>query len=176
MIKTKYTPEKDLSSKKIPKILLLDIETSPALGYVWKKWDTNVIEFKDSWYILSYAYKWYGEKNKPKAVSLPDFKNYSKNKSCDLDLCKSLHSLLEQADIVVAHNGDAFDIKKINARFLINKMLPPRPYLAVDTLKILRRKFGFMSNKLNDIGIDLGIGKKLPATATAIHYLLPSPD
>ena len=53
MIKTKYTPEKDLSSKKIPKILLLDIETSPALGYVWKKWDTNVIEFKDSWYILS---------------------------------------------------------------------------------------------------------------------------
>lgn len=153
--------------EKTPKILFLDIEISPALGYVWGKWETNVIEFKDTWYILSYAYKWYGDKTPPKAVSLPDFKGYSKNKSSDLNLCKSLHKLLEEADIVVAHNGDAFDVKKINARFLINKLLPPKPYATVDTLKILRRKFGFMSNKLNDIGIDLGVGKKLPNSGFA---------
>ena len=29
------------------KILFLDIETAPSLGWVWGKWQQNVIDFKE---------------------------------------------------------------------------------------------------------------------------------
>jgi len=143
------------------KVLLIDIETAPALGYVWGKWQQDVIQFERPWFILCYAYKWLDEKT-IKSVALPDFPGYKKNRHDDKKLVESLHKLLEQADVVIAHNGDAFDIKKINSRLLVHKLPPPKPFATVDTLKILRRRFGFLSNRLNDIGIDLGVGKKAP--------------
>ena len=69
--------------------------------------------------------------------------------------------LLNEADIIVGHNIDQFDIKKLNTRFLMHKMDPPSPYKTVDTLKIARRHFAFTSNKLNDLGEMLGLGKKI---------------
>jgi hypothetical protein len=36
----------------------LRLETAPNLGYVWGKWEQNVIDFKKSWYVLSFAVLW----------------------------------------------------------------------------------------------------------------------
>ena len=45
-----------------PKILLFDIETAPALAWVWAQFDTSVIATEQDWYMLCFAYKWLDEK------------------------------------------------------------------------------------------------------------------
>lgn len=145
------------------KILFLDIETAPSLGWVWGKWQQNVIDFKRDWYMLSFAYKWAHE-DQVHTVGLIDFKSYNRDIENDKRLLKKLWALLNEADIVVAHNGDSFDLPKINTRFLTHKLPPPSPYKTVDTLKIARKVFAFDSNKLDDLGRYLGVGRKIPNT------------
>lgn len=142
-----------------PKILLWDIENTPALGYSWQKYDTNIISFKEDWYILSFAYKWLGQKT-THVVGLNDFPNYKRNKRDDKQLCLVLRDLLDEADVTIAHNGDAFDMRKANARFLINGIDLPSPSRQIDTLRIARRVAMFTSNKLGDLGESLGLGGK----------------
>lgn len=142
------------------RILLWDIETSPSLGWVWEKWDTNVLSFEADWYILSVAWKWLGEKT-VHAVGLPDFPtSYKRNPTSDKALCGVIHGLLSEADIVVAHNGNKFDQPKARARLLVNGFDPPQPFREVDTLKVARRHFNFTSNSLNDLCTQLGLGTK----------------
>lgn len=145
------------------KILLFDIETSPTLGYTWGIWEQNVIETKENWYVLSFAAKWYGKKEIT-VRGLNDYKGYKKAMSDDRALLEDLHDMMADADVLVAHNGDAFDIKKVNARFAIHRMKPPEPYKSIDTLKIARRHFKFDSNKLDAVGQVLGVGRKMPHT------------
>lgn len=146
------------------KIALLDIETAPNLGWVWGMWEQNVIDFKKSWYMLSFSVKWLGDK-RGKTYALPDFgPQYNKDPECDKALVKELWKVLDEADIVIAHNGDAFDIKKSNARFIAHNLPPPRPFKTIDTLKIARRHFKFDSNKLDNLGQYLGVGRKMPHT------------
>lgn len=145
------------------KIAFVDIETAPSLGWIWGKWEQNVIDFKTDWYILSYAVKWVGEK-RVKTYGLCDYSDYQKDKENDEALVNDLWKVFDEADILIAHNGDSFDIRKSNSRFLIHKLPPPSPYKTVDTLKIARRAFKFDSNKLDDLGRYLGIGRKVPHT------------
>lgn len=142
-----------------PKILLVDLETAPSLGFVWGKWEQNVIQFKEDWYILCYAYKWLGEK-KIYINALPDYNGYKKQSTNDKHLVKDLWRLFDEADFIIAHHGDGFDIKKSNARFIFHGMQPPSPYKSIDTLKVARRHFKFDSNKLDDLAQYLKIGKK----------------
>lgn len=151
------------------KILLFDIETMANLAWVWGKYDQNVIKFEQEWYMLTFAYKWFGDK-KAKALTLPDFKLYKKDSKSDLELSKALWNLLDEADIVVGHNSDKFDLKKANARFIHHDLAPPTPYKSIDTLKIARRYFKFNSNKLDDLGENLEIGRKLPHTGFSLWY------
>lgn len=141
------------------KILLIDIETAPILGYAWAKYDTSLIDIVESFYILSFAYKWLGT-NEIIVRSLPDYKDYKPGGS-DKALMQDLYKLLDEADIVVAHNGTSFDIKKINARLLVHGLPPPSTFKIVDTLRIARKHFKFDSNTLNDLGQLLGVGKKI---------------
>ena len=119
--------------------------------------------------MLSFAVKWLGEK-KIHTYALPDFKGYSRNKECDKALVKELWKVFDTADILVGHNSKAFDVKKANARFLVNGLLPPSPYKQIDTLQIARSRFKFGSNKLNDLGVALGVGKKLPHTGAHLWF------
>jgi DNA polymerase elongation subunit (family B) len=149
------------------KIALLDIETAPNLGWVWGKWEQNVIDFKEYWYMLSFSTKWLGEKE-TKTYKLPDFRGYASHKEDDSKLVTKLWGVLDEADIIIAHNGDKFDIKKSNARFISHGLQPPSPYKTIDTLKIARRNFAFTSNKLDDLGHYLGVGRKLPHTGARL--------
>ena len=146
---------------KPPRILFIDIETAPSLGYVWGKWEQNVIAFKEDWYILSFAFKWLGDK-KVQTRILPDYKFYKNNPQNDKFLAQELWKLFDEADIIIGHHGDGFDIKKSNARFVFHDLPPPSPYKSIDTLKIARRYFKFDSNKLDDLAQYLKIGRKRP--------------
>lgn len=138
-----------------PKVLIFDIETAPNLAYVWGKWEQNVIDYHSEWYMLCYAWKWLGESS-VKAASLQDWRCKD-----DRELVKSLWRLFDEADVVIAHNGDAFDVKKTQARFLFHGLKPPSPVVTVDTKKVARRYFNFNSNKLDDLGKTLGVGRKV---------------
>jgi hypothetical protein len=142
-----------------PRVLLIDIETSPNLGYVWAKWQQDVIDYEKEWFILCYSYRWMND-GKVRNVSLPNFRGYQKDKENDLKLMLELRKTLNQADVVIAHNGDNFDLPKIYTRFLYHRITPPAPFRTVDTCKIARSRFGFNSNKLDDIARYLGIGRK----------------
>lgn len=142
------------------KIALIDIETAPSLGYVWGKWEQDVIDFEKGWYILSFAVRWFGEK-KTTVYGLDDFKTYKKDKENDVELVKKLWEVFDNADVIIAHNGDEFDIKKANARFVSHGMTPPSSYKTVDTKKVAKKYFRFDSNKLDDLGNYLGVGRKV---------------
>ena len=95
------------------------------------------------------------------STSQIDFKDFKPGSQDDKKVMKVLWKLLDDADIVVAHNGKKFDRKKVNTRFMMHGMPPPSPYKMVDTLLIARAHFAFTSNKLNDLAVFLKLGKKV---------------
>lgn len=128
-----------------PKVLVYDIETSPVLGSVWSIWNQNIgiSQIERDWFILSYAAKWYGQSS----VFYDDQRN-EEDVEDDSRLLSGIWKLLDEADIVITHNGKRFDSKKLNARFILSGFKPPSSYRHIDTLEIAKRKFNFTSNSL----------------------------
>lgn len=147
-------------NKNKPRIGYFDIETSPNQVLTWggAMYDQQVIKVVKDWHILSFSWKWEG--GKTFTFSLPDFKSYKKDPSNDKELVQKLWELFDEADIIVAHNGDRFDIRKANSRFLFHKLGAPSPYKTVDTLKVARKYFNLTSYRLNDLAQLLGLGTK----------------
>lgn len=142
------------------KIAYLDIETSPMLGWVWGKYQQDVLSFEKDFFVMCLAVRW-NDGKKIEVYSLPDFKTYDNDHEDDRELMKVAWEILDEADIIIAHNGDKFDIKKLNARLLALGFPPPSPYQTIDTLKVARKYFKMTSNKLDDIGNILGVGRKV---------------
>jgi len=130
-----------------PKILVFDIETAPITAYTWGLWDQNIgiNQIKSDWHILSWGAKWYGE-SVDKVMYMDNSK--VRNVQDDKALVKGLWNLLDQADIVIAQNGDKFDIKKFNARAAIHGLPPVSPFKSTDTLKESKKVFSFTSHSL----------------------------
>ncbi len=147
-------------TKTNKRILFFDIETMANKAFVWGKYEQNVIQYDKEWYMLSFAYKWLGEKQ-TNVVALPDFKVYKKDKEDDFYLIEELWRLFDQAEVVVAHNGKSFDVKKTYAKFIEHGLPPPSPVRVVDTKLVAKRYFMFNSNKLDDVGNLLGLGRKI---------------
>lgn len=143
-----------------PKILLIDIETAPNVIYAWGRYEQNAVDMVEDWYMMSFSAKWLDQK-KVVTYALPDFARYKKDKKDDYSLVQQARDLLDEADIVIGHNGDEFDIKKMNTRMLIHGIKQPSPYKSVDTKKLARRSFRFDSNKLDELGRQLGLGRKI---------------
>ena len=68
---------------------------------------------------------------------------------------------MAEADMIVAHNGDNFDLKWIKTRALIHGLKMLIDYPQFDTLKVARKKFNFQSNKLDYISKVLGHAGKI---------------
>jgi predicted RNA-binding Zn-ribbon protein involved in translation (DUF1610 family) len=49
---------------------------------------------------------------------------------------------------------------RLNSRFILNGLNPPLPYQQIDTLKHIRRQFGFTSNKLDYVNKLLNLERK----------------
>ena len=135
------------------------METAPSLGWVWQKYETDVIAFVSEWYILSYSAKWLNGLHITKG--LPNYQGYKPHQPNDEKLVKDIWKLLNEAEIIIGHNLDRFDLRKAQARFAFWGLPPPKPYLTIDTLKIARKHFAFNSNKLDDLGEYLRLGRKV---------------
>jgi hypothetical protein len=130
-----------------PKVLLLDIETAPLLSYTWGIWDQNVglNQIKSDWHVLSWAAKWLGD-----SASKVMYQDQSKAKDIenDKEILKGIWNLLDEADVIITQNGRSFDVKKLNARFILHGFQPPSSFKHIDTLSIAKKVFAFTSNKL----------------------------
>lgn len=136
------------------KILIYDIETSPIIAYTWGVWQTDVIEVLHDWQVLSVAWKWLGESTSH-VIGQDDFNDYKPGVNNDIHVIEKIHELFDEADVVVAHNGNSFDQKKVQARMAIHGMMPPSPYKQVDT-KLVAKRFGaFTRNNLKHLANDL---------------------
>ena len=139
---------------KKPRILLLDIETSPTMAAVWRLWKENIglEQINNDWFIMSYSAKWL----KDSTVYYEDCRDTLD----DIQLLINLHKLLSEADIVVCHNVK-FDIPKIKARMVLNNILPPKPFKTYCTLEAAKKNFNFTSNKLAYLSDKLSSTPKL---------------
>jgi hypothetical protein len=137
---------------------MFDIETAPLAGNMWGMWKQNIgwNQITRDWYMLTWAAKWLDED-----VVMYDSNHLHGDCRDDRPICESLHALLDEADMVVAHNGNKFDVKKVNARFILHGMEPPAPYRKIDTLIEARKNFAFTSNRLDALGDALGLGRKV---------------
>ena len=143
----------------LPKILILDIETAPLRAFVWSRWKQNIYldQTISEWFMLTWSAKWLFS---PEVISdklTPD-EAVSED---DERITKRLWNIINEADIIVAHNGDRFDVPKINTRFLLHGLPPTKPYKTVDTKVIAAKQFGFSSNKLDALAIYFGFDVKL---------------
>lgn len=140
------------------KVLVLDIETSPATAYVWglNKVYIDPRHVIEPTRVLCFAAKWL---DKPKMY----FGSDDINPHNHYDPGTMLHDLwilLDEADAVVHYNGTSFDVPHINRMFLLAGMPPPSPYAQIDLWRCVRSQFRFLSNKLDNVAGELGIGHK----------------
>lgn len=140
------------------RILILDIETAPIRAKVWDIWNQNVgiDQIDNDWFILTWSAKWLFEKK----VYSARLTGKEAIQQKDNRILKGVWHLLNEADIVIAHNGDKFDLPRLNTRFIINRLSPPLPYQSIDTLKTVKRQFAFTSNKLDFVNKVLSLERK----------------
>jgi len=131
----------------LPNILIFDIETSLIKCYTFGIWDVNIAHDNiiQDWFILGYSAKWLFD-----SEVMAEFVTHEEAiEADDKRVVEKLWTLLDKADIVIAHNGDKFDIKKTNTRFFYYNMVKPSPYQSIDTLKTTKAVFAHTSNKLD---------------------------
>lgn len=142
-----------------PKVLLFDIETAPIKAYIWKLWKTDVYpeQILNDWFCIVWSAKWlYQDRVFGYVLTPEEIKNED-----DSRIMTNLWNAINDADIVVSHNGNKFDIPRINSRFILNGLKPTKPYFSVDTCQVARRQFGFSSNKLDALATYFNMPHKL---------------
>lgn len=142
---------KDLQPKPA-KVLVLDIETSPARVFTFSlKPDyispNQVIEPTR---VLCFAAKWLDDK----AVQFYDERGGREQ------MIEEAWRLLDTADVVVGYNHVRFDIPHLQREMVELGYGPPSPWIDVDLLTEVRRNFRFLSNKLGAVLEALGLDSK----------------
>lgn len=129
------------------KTLVLDIETLPLICFVWQRRDQNITleQVKKDWSLASFAAKWLHE---PPSNMIYADNSHKTDAYDDKELLLKLWKLLNQADIVITQNGEKFDSRKINARFILQGINPPSPYRHFDTYKLSSQVASFTSHSL----------------------------
>jgi len=135
---------------KQPKVLIMDIETTPMQTHVWGTWKQRIghEQIINDWFMLSYSAKWLFDSKMHASILTPK-EVVAKD---DSRITKELWDLFDKADVIIGHNALQFDIPRAQTRFLINKLPPPSPFQVIDTLLVARKNFRFGSNKLDYIG------------------------
>lgn len=136
------------------KILVLDIETTPNQAFTWGLWQQNVslnqlIEVST---VLCWSAKWLGEKK----VHFMGTDKYTHKQ-----MIKGIYDLINEAEAVITYNGKNFDMPTLMREFLLQGFKPPKPYIDIDLYRTVKNKFKFVSNKLDHVSQELGIGMKV---------------
>lgn len=141
------------------KILSWDIETSQMMTKVWQLRGNEYIEptriIKD-WFIVCWSAKSLNGKIYHERLTAKEAREGN-----DERIVRSLWKLLNEQDYLVAHNGDAFDQKKAQTRFLKYGLPLPNYFKTIDTLKVVKKHFRISSNKLDYVCKFVGLEGKI---------------
>lgn len=146
----RYKRLKNFNDTKQPKILLLDIETSPIVGTFWRigsKVSLSHENITKDWFIICWSARWlFSDITMGECVTSKEAIDGD-----DHRILRILWGLLESADVLIGHNISGFDLPKINTRLMLNDIMPPSPSIVIDTLSAAKRH-AFSSNKLDYLG------------------------
>ena len=145
--------------KRFPNILLFDIETLRMTGRFWHmgKQRINPEQIDKNWSISCWAAKFLCSNKIMGEVVTPD----EAIERSDASIIKGIWKLMDKADIIIAHNAERFDIRRLNWRFLQNGLIKPSPYSVVDTLKHSRKLFASSSHTLDFLNKQRGLATKM---------------
>ncbi len=164
-LKPEVKPAVNVKYRK-PRILFFDLESTPSIVAAFGRWKQNIAPnavIREGGYLLSAAWKWLGEHEVHSKVLTPD----QAIDGDDLAIVCQLYDAFEQADLIVAHNGDKFDLPLFKTRLLANGLPAPKRVRTVDTLKIAKQ-LKFNSNKLDSLGNYLSSGRKIETTGMSL--------
>jgi len=137
------------------KRLVFDIETSPGIFWAWRPgynidlpW-TNMIREPA---VICISYKWVGEK-KTHHLQWDETQD-------DKEMLETFVPIMQEADIIIGHNSDNFDIKWLRTRCIKHGIDMPPDFITVDTWKDAKKYFRFNSNGLKYIAQFLGVRQK----------------
>ena len=128
--------------------LLLDIETSPNLAWVWGMYKQNVSpsQLEKPKDILCFAAEWLDEPYSPTFAA-----EWSHGRQ---GMALTAWKLFSEADAVVTYNGDRFDLPHLRALLLTEGLTPPAPFKSIDLYKTMKqfelpfRKLGYVTELL----------------------------
>lgn len=134
--------------------MFFDIEVSYYDGWFWRpgrQIDIGGYQITREASIICICWKWEGRDTVYKLT-------WDKNQ-CDKDMIKKFSKHIHDADEVIGHNGDNFDMKWVRTRCAKHKVNLSPYVVTLDTLKIAR-KFKFPDNKLDTIAAYFGVDRK----------------
>lgn len=135
--------------------LFWDIETSPnvclsfRIGYNVTLLPESIVKERA---IICIGYKWEDDDH----VTVLRWDAHQNDKA----LLKAFVKVANEADEMVAYNGDRYDIGWFRTRLLKHGYTPRPGYKTVDPLQWAKRLLNFNSNKLDYVAQYLGVGKK----------------
>ncbi|HCH9337639.1 TPA: ribonuclease H-like domain-containing protein [Salmonella enterica] len=153
------------------KILYLDLEYTFSLSGHYDNWGVNIAQdakVRES-HLLSYSYAWNNGEVKGEILKAEDIQkdvlrsilNNDPKTELDFDMTLKLWHLLDQADVVIAHNARGYDIKQLNSLFLKYGLCLPSPYKIIDTLAIAKKMFKLPFKNLKYLAEFLGVTQKI---------------
>ena len=146
-----------------PRILYLDIETAlmrvdlfslyvPGKYISWR----NI--HKRS-YVICWSAAWVSS-DKPSRVRSDVVTQAEAKRGKDKRCLQGLFAMMDAADYIITHNGNKFDLRKLNTRYLLNGMDAPLTYKPIDTLALAKKHFAADSNALEHWSLLLGGERK----------------
>lgn len=148
------------AKEKLPfKPFVFDIENSLAEAYVFDTGEQYIKydQIKRQPFILCWAGKLLNDPNVVADCISPE----EAKDGNDYRVVKSAWENLNGMDVVIGHNVRAFDLRKMNARFIYYGLPPLNNFHTVDTLMVARKEFNFLSNSLGALADYLGVEKKI---------------
>lgn len=137
-----------------PRVLTLDIETAPATALVFgqHRQEISNIQIIKPDRVLGIGAKW---ADSPKVEWRSEYHH-----GTDV-MVHWIRDLLNAADVVVHFNGGGFDMPWIRRTIAEMGLEPHSPVQEVDLLRVVRKQFRYMSNKLENIVHVFGVGEKM---------------
>jgi hypothetical protein len=149
------------------RILVADIERISAI--VQDVWTLDQRRYMNPESIIEpsrticLAWKWLGEKKIHFAAEWDEGGHKG--------MIEKAHSLLDECTHFVGWNSAAFDVKHLRSHFFQYDLKPPSPHVDVDLLKVSRRNFAFMSNRMAYVADVLGLDGKADTKKGLWHDL-----
>lgn len=140
-----------------PKILVWDVESTPVDAVLFNSGKQYVSHDKlmSHTKIICIGYKYLGE-----PMSKTKHLVWDKDQN-DKAMVAKFSEIVNDADAMLTHNGDGFDLPLLNARVLYHGLPPIAFPLSIDTCKLSRRAFRLPSHSLAFLSRYLQLGKKM---------------